>query len=147
MYKNLNFGLLRFFLFLKTYRTQAFSKPFSSPGFTPHLNLFQNYSYVSEIKTNKQQSHKFSNSVSCNHATDVHPLRRYEKPRRNVQGVVKKNTPLQKSHYFQNNLIFFGELFRDYLRDILQLVLLILAFLLQFYRNGRGLNIKDDFLK
>jgi len=30
-----------------------------------------------------------------------------------VQGVAKKH-PLQKSHYFQNNLIFFGELFRGY---------------------------------
>ena len=47
-----------------------------------------------------------------------------------VQGAAIKNTPLQKSHYFQNSLIFFGELLRDYLRDILPLVLQILAFLL-----------------
>jgi len=64
-----------------------------------------------------------------------------------LQGADKKPLPLQKSHYFQNSLIFFGELFRGYSWDILPLVLQILAFLLQFYRNRRGLNIKDDFLK
>jgi len=30
----------------------------------------------------------------------------------------KKHPPLQKSHYFQNNLIFFGENFRGYSWDI-----------------------------
>ena len=30
--KNLNFGLLSFFRFLKTTKTQVFSKPFSNPG-------------------------------------------------------------------------------------------------------------------
>jgi len=29
-------------------------------------------------------------------------------------GCGQKNTPLQRSHYFQNNLIFFGEIFRGY---------------------------------
>ena len=58
-----------------------------------------------------------------------------------------KNNPLQKSHYFQNNLIFFSEIFRGYSWDILPLVLQILAFQLHVDRNGTGLNIKDDFLK
>jgi len=31
-----------------------------------------------------------------------------------VQGAAIKNTPLQKSHYFPNKLIFFGEIFRGY---------------------------------
>ena len=35
-----------------------------------------------------------------------------------IPGAVKKNNPLQKSHYFQNNLIFFGEIFRGYSWDI-----------------------------
>ena len=46
-----------------------------------------------------------------------------------LQGVAK-NPPLQKSHYFQHNLMLFGELFRGYSRDILPLVLQILAILL-----------------
>jgi len=48
----------------------------------------------------------------------------------NLLDAVNKNNPLQKSHYFQNNLVFFAELFRGYSRDILPLVLQILAFLL-----------------
>jgi len=35
-----------------------------------------------------------------------------------VPGAAKKNTPLQKSHYFQNNSKFFGEIFRGYSGDI-----------------------------
>ena len=46
-----------------------------------------------------------------------------------IYWVWPKKHPLQKSHYFQNNLIFFGELFRGYLWDILPLVLKFLAFL------------------
>ena len=36
---------------------------------------------------------------------------------------------------------------RSYSCDILPLVLHILPFVLQFYRNSTALNIKDDFLK
>jgi len=35
---------------------------------------------------------------------------------------LKNTPPLQKSDYFQNNLIFFGELFRGYSRSSLQVV-------------------------
>jgi len=31
-----------------------------------------------------------------------------------IQGAAIKDTPLQKSHYFENKLIFFGEIFRGY---------------------------------
>jgi len=47
----------------------------------------------------------------------------------NIQDSAKKH-PQQKSYYFQNSLQFFGELFRGYLREILPLLLHILAFLL-----------------
>ena len=40
-----------------------------------------------------------------------------------IAGCGQKNTLLQKFHYFQNNLIFFGQLFRDYSGGILLLVL------------------------
>ena len=33
---------------------------------------------------------------------------------RSIYRVQLKKHPLQKSHYFQNNLIFFGEIFRGY---------------------------------
>jgi len=43
---------------------------------------------------------------------DMH--RKHIQTHRYIPGAAKKNNPLQKSHYFQDNLIFFGEIFRGY---------------------------------
>jgi len=53
--------------------------------------------------------------------------------------------PATKISLFSELFNIFDELFRGYSLDILPLVLQILAFLLLFYRNGTGLNIKMIF--
>jgi len=49
-----------------------------------------------------------ANSVKCSECIEVTTKMLMS------TGCGQKNNPLQKSHYFQNNLIFFGEIFRGY---------------------------------
>jgi len=64
-----------------------------------------------------------------------------------MQCAAKKNTPLNKYHYFQYISIFYYEIFRDYSGHNLPLLLRILSSQILFCRTSTSLSIKDDFFQ